>query len=112
MTDDIVCDFCGARRPAWEFPMSGGDDTGTSIGRVTVLVADPWAACDACADLIDADRFGDLLDRSMRNGPPLNLGLMSTEMISAATTAARALKAQMYAAIANQHGPRHPIRLD
>jgi hypothetical protein len=48
----------------------------------------------------------------MRNGPPPNLGLMSIEKIRAATTAARVLKAQMYAAIANQHGPRHSIRLD
>jgi hypothetical protein len=52
MTDDIVCDFCGARRPAWEFPMSGGDGAATSIGRMTVLATEPWAACDACADLM------------------------------------------------------------
>jgi hypothetical protein len=92
--------------------MSGLVDAPRSDGRVALLEAQPWAACDSCADLIDADCFGDLLDRSIHHGPQLHMRLLPTGVARAATAAMRAVKAEIYAAIASQHGPRQQIRGD
>lgn len=54
----LVCDFCLAPDPPWEYP-----------AKTTMLPAGTeslgsWCACDACRELIDADKREELASRS------------------------------------------------
>lgn len=64
-----VCDFCSAPNPRWgykadNFASPAGFDvpSGTEFAYGS---AGGWAACDTCADLIDADDFDALLRRAL-----------------------------------------------
>jgi len=59
-----VCDFCSSEK--WErvYPCQDFDIAGlpaTSVGS--------WCACDACAELIDAEKWDELAERSINSFP-------------------------------------------
>ena len=55
-----ICDFCSAPKPARRYSCRPFKMTGPKLRSVG-----GWAACNACAELIDADRWEDLADRSV-----------------------------------------------
>lgn len=55
-----VCDFCH-REPRWWFPC---ETFAHPLDRDFEVTGD-WAACDGCRDLVDAERFGELVDRAL-----------------------------------------------
>jgi len=62
----VMCDFCGAADPGWEFPAenfrcleSGDGSAAESDGN--------WLACDACCAHICANDYELLARRSLRN---------------------------------------------
>lgn len=69
------CDFCLAPNPPWTYPcgsyhvaigtknITGGTAT-ESYGSVG-----DWGACDACHDDIEADCWGNVLERNLRSDP-------------------------------------------
>lgn len=75
---DMICDFCSAQNPAWQYPALtflaycishiGGESVGD------------WAACDACHQLIEAEDRRGLAQRSLQE-----LILKHPETSSAAT---------------------------
>jgi len=56
-----VCDFCSAPGPTATFDVPDFDMPGATGHRST----DGWAACDACAELVRADKRKALLERSV-----------------------------------------------
>ncbi len=83
-----VCDFCSAPNPRWGYkardfetvsyltlPPAGAGLTENSYGS-----AGAWAACDECADLVDADDFDGILDRAMAGNPSARLALTQGEI--------------------------------
>lgn len=64
-----VCDFCSAPKPAWGYkadnfatPAEFDVPSGTEYAYGS---AGGWAACDACADLIDDDAWNELFERAV-----------------------------------------------
>lgn len=59
----LVCDFCGDYGPIWNYPAENfqlvGDVNGFDSGR-------DWTACDACAQLINADKYDALAHRALK----------------------------------------------
>ena len=61
--DNLPCDFCNDRHAAWRYPCQ----TFTRhVGGVRVIVAGAWRACNRCHRLIEADRWAQLRQRSLR----------------------------------------------
>jgi len=58
-----VCDWCGDSWPRWRFRCA--DFTLHADDDRKLIFLGPWAACEVCRTLIEADRWADLLDRSM-----------------------------------------------
>lgn len=56
--DEIICDFCSARNPKWDYENypTENEDGG-------------WAACDTCSALIEAGDRKALEDRSVAMAP-------------------------------------------
>lgn len=57
-----VCDFCSAPGPRWTYGCLPFNYNGIPAGS-----DGDWGACDSCRELIDADRWGDLADRSIES---------------------------------------------
>lgn len=66
-----VCDFCTAPGPVWNYPATGME---FSFGpRRDYLDDGEWYACDACYQDIEADRWPDIVQRSVAaQGFPLH----------------------------------------
>lgn len=69
--DNIICDFCSAPNPRWEFQIEGGHRIGEDhIGdrEISSMDADGrWAACDMCKYFIVHRQTGKLARRSARS---------------------------------------------
>jgi len=65
----LVCDFCLDPHPTWDFGCENFVDSGTVTPNpendIGVALGD-WAACDKCKDLIVADQYERLADRSIQ----------------------------------------------
>jgi hypothetical protein len=61
---DNPCTFCGDRQPCWRYPtphtiqLTFLDETVAGVGQGES--AADWLACDACAVLVDAERWREL----------------------------------------------------
>lgn len=109
MTDDPRCDFCDASDPAWEYPVDVQVRTTSPVSGRTFDYGDrPWAACDVCAALIDEDRFGDLLERSL-DAARRPEASPSDPLYGFGRAAMREQKAELFAQVATSHGPRRPL---
>jgi hypothetical protein len=60
-----VCDFCDAPSPDWVYPCRSFAVTPNSGS------ADDWAACDACASLIDDRQYAALVRRAAKGRGPI-----------------------------------------
>ena len=60
-----VCDFCTGPDPTWEYPCQDFQSSpfATSLGS--------WAACEACALLIEAGDWDELRDRALAGAPKI-----------------------------------------
>ncbi len=68
-----MCDFCMAPGPRWIFPLKEPATTSKwhpGLGyNVTAVDTDAWwAACDTCAELINARQIGKLRNRALEVG--------------------------------------------
>lgn len=64
MSGPLVCDFCSAPDPSWEYPAATSEmplGVGTSLGA--------WCACDNCRELIEADDREGLISRAVGRYP-------------------------------------------
>ncbi|WP_380167805.1 hypothetical protein [Jannaschia sp. R86511] len=106
---DTRCDFCDASDPVGEYPVSAPVATTSPVsGRTDDRGDRPWAACQACADLVDADRFGDLLERSLAFAPEPAAD-RSDPLYGFAKASLREQRADLFAQVALVHGPRRPL---
>ena len=61
-----ICDFCGDGWPSWDY------DCHDFVARLPDLASmGGWAACDACSELIEADDWDAVLERSLILGRKL-----------------------------------------
>jgi len=114
MSHSSVCDFCSSEKIRWAYP---ADDF--EIGAIVALdpetnepvdvqpmgSAGPWAACEECAKLIEANDYEALKERGIKVGidaaPP---GLIVDHKL------ARTMLANMHAGFrAHRTGPRMEI---
>lgn len=63
-----VCDFCSTPEPRWAYR---AQTYAAKIGNAVHHSIEGWAACDACADLIDAERWEDLRKYALSPQTPL-----------------------------------------
>jgi hypothetical protein len=59
----IICDFCLAPNPPWTYPAGHVHIVGH---RAITDSDDPWAACDTCHDLIEAENHVELVEHMLR----------------------------------------------
>lgn len=103
------CSFCQAPDPVGEYPVGVGISTTSPVsGRTDDRGDAPWAACAACAQLVDGDRFGDLLERSLAQAPEPATG-RSDPLYGFAKASLREQRADLFAQVAVSHGPRRPL---
>lgn len=84
MTQPLVCDFCNAPDPPWEYPAATSEmplGVGTSLGA--------WCACDNCRQLIEAEDREGLVSRAVSRYPPDPLARQAIEMVQAVFWQAR-----------------------
>lgn len=81
----LRCDFCFAPHPTWTVPC---DDFDSSTGDAGSL--GPWAACDTCHLLIEANDCKKLVHRVLRESPSWS------DYRGEARTVARALLTETY----------------
>jgi hypothetical protein len=58
----LICDFCSAPHPRWSYPCR---PSVTEVAGIAVHDMEPWAACDACHQLIQAGNRDGLARRSV-----------------------------------------------
>jgi hypothetical protein len=61
--EDLLCDFCSAKAPAWCYPATSF--VAMTIGPVVSASEGGWAACDECHWLIAAEDHEGLAQRSL-----------------------------------------------
>ncbi|MFC5381635.1 hypothetical protein [Aquipuribacter nitratireducens] len=104
-----TCDFCQAADAVCEYPVSTGIATTSPVsGRADDRGTRPWAACEACAELVDGDRFGELLERSLAVAPRPDVA-GSDPLFGFAKASLREQRADLFAQVALSHGPRRPL---
>lgn len=109
MVSPSRCDFCDVAEPVCEYPVSTAVATTSPVtGRTDDRGDRPWAACETCAALVDADRFGDLLERSLAQAPERGLD-RSDPMYGFAKASLREQRADLFAQVALAHGKRRPL---
>lgn len=107
--DTIRCDFCGAPNPVCEYPVAQAISAASpATGRTLDYGDRAWAACETCAALVDTDRFGDLLERSLQAAPSPP-GDPSDPLAGFARAGLREQRAELFAQVAVSHGPRRPL---
>ena len=105
-----LCDFCNAPGPEWEYPVSGQITTTSPLtGRPLGYGDEPWAACSLCAAMIDEQRYGDLLERTIRLGPKPGTEF-DRPHAEIGNQAIREQKAELYAAFSILRGPRQQVQ--
>lgn len=110
MPTTAVCDFCSAAEAVWQYPVTADIATTSQLsGRTFDYGRRPWVACDTCALTIDEDRFGDLLEHSLRHAPRLKDVPEGDPRHGVAMAAMRSQRADLYAQFATSHGPRRPL---
>lgn len=103
------CSFCQAPDPVCEYPVSAAVSTTSPVsGRTDDRGDGPWAACGACTELVDDDRFGDLLERSLAQAPE-PAAERSDPLYGFAKASLREQRADLFAQVAVNHGPRRPL---
>jgi|GEM_PF-5650970 len=103
------CSFCQAPEPVGEYPVSAVISTTSPVsGRTDDRGDGPWAACEACAELVDGDRFGDLLERSLAQAPEPSAG-RSDPLYGFAKASLREQRADLFAQVALSHGRRRAL---
>lgn len=55
-----VCDFCSGIDPPWAYRVADFDALRSEDGKTVYSSVADWAACDRCADLIDAEDWDGL----------------------------------------------------
>jgi hypothetical protein len=70
-----------------------------------VDLEDEWAACDACAELIEAADYAGLIERTL-DADPVPRGMEGDPRIRELL---RPMKAELYSAFAIRRGKRRPI---
>ena len=90
--------------------MSGPITTTSPLtGRPLDYGDEPWAACSLCAAMIDKQRYGDLMERTIKLGPK-----PGTEFdrpgAEIGNRAIREQKAELYAAFSIFRGPRQQFQ--
>ncbi|WP_440901287.1 hypothetical protein [Actinosynnema sp.] len=104
-----ACAFCHAGVAVAEYPVTAPVATTSPVsGRTEDHGTRPWAACATCADLVDADRFGDLLERSLALAPRPDDGPPDA-LHGFARASLREQRADLFAQVALAHGPRRPL---
>ena len=100
--EPVICDFCGSRKPTWEYPAESF--------LITMIVAAPpsdslkgnsvgsWLACDACHRVIETGTSEDLVRRAALN-PCVKSGLVDAGL---AIEVARPMYEQFFA---SRRGP-------
>jgi hypothetical protein len=83
----VVCDFCSEDRERirWQFQCTNilAATTIQESGITDHWHTGPWAACDECADLVEANDWNTIIDRSFATGVRRNLagsGVLPDEM--------------------------------
>ncbi|WP_336923519.1 hypothetical protein [Aquipuribacter sp. SD81] len=103
------CAFCLAADAVAEYPVSTAISTTSPVsGRTVDHGTRPWPACGSCADLVDGDRFGDLLERSLALAPRPDAD-PSDPLAGFARASLREQRADLFAQVALSHGPRRPL---
>lgn len=74
MDSTPVCDFCGNPHPQWRYQTESFSVPIVDSDKDFFMSVGDWAACNECADLIDARREFDLLLRASKSHPLVRAG--------------------------------------
>jgi hypothetical protein len=73
--EDLVCDFCATPKPTRKY-LCAPFVMMTLLG-VEHFSDNAWAACETCGEMVDADQWEDLAQRSVDTMPDLPRLLLS-----------------------------------
>ena len=101
MADRVVCDFCSAINPTWDYPATTFHDAPLNANSLA-----DWLACDACHTIIEAGNVDALAGRAIRNSANPSIRAMAIHDLPPMLDTARRLYDEFFA---HRIGPAYRI---